>query len=85
MNRRQADGPRPPTPRPIPTPRRAGEGRIVRRQTVDQGRYQNRAKADADADPPATKGLIAIDQSAPRIIRHLQIGVTDHAVQPKSP
>jgi hypothetical protein len=81
MNRRQADSAGSPTP----TPRRAGEGRIVRHHAVDQGRYQNSDKADADADRRATKGLIAIDQSAPVVVRHLQIAVTDQAVQPQSP
>jgi hypothetical protein len=31
------------------------------------------------------RGLVAIDQSAPVVVRHLQIGITDQAVQPQSP
>jgi hypothetical protein len=81
VNRRLADRAGSPTS----TPRRAGEGRIVRHHAVDQGRYQISNNADADADRRATKGLTAIDQSAPVVVRHLQIGITVQAVQTQSP
>ena len=81
MNHPQADS----AELPAPTAMRAGEDPFVRHHAVDQERYQNSGKTDADPGrQPATR-VAALGQSAKSVARQCQIGVTDQVAQPQSP
>ena len=74
---------------PTPTAMRPGEDRFVRRHTVDRVRRQNRGNvtepAGTDTHHRAATGITALDQAAPIVVRHVQIGVSDQAAQQQSP
>jgi len=81
MNHRQADSAELPTP----TAMRAGEDRFVCDHAVDQERYQNSGKTDADPDRRAATRVAALGQSAKSLARQGQIGLTDQVTQSQSP
>jgi hypothetical protein len=78
MNRRYPES----TGLPTPTTRHAGEDRFVRRHPAHRRRRQTGDKARTDPNPRVASSLAALNQSAQNVARHLQIGVTDQAVQP---